>query len=64
MVQVGWHDRWCERDNSHTRWLFDEALHEMIVEGGDLTNSLLSAAIRTPWARARATSSLVCLKQR
>ncbi|HEU0037213.1 MAG TPA: AAA family ATPase [Kofleriaceae bacterium] len=27
---------------------FDEALHEMIVEGGDLTKSLLGAAIRTP----------------
>jgi ATP-dependent 26S proteasome regulatory subunit len=26
---------------------FDEALHEMIVEGGDLTKSLLGAAIRT-----------------
>jgi hypothetical protein len=27
---------------------FDEALHEMIVEGGDLTKSLLGAAIRVP----------------
>lgn len=27
---------------------FDEALHEMIVEGGDLTRSLLGAAIRAP----------------
>lgn len=26
---------------------FDEALHEMIVEGGDLTKSLLGAAVRT-----------------
>jgi len=26
---------------------FDEALHEMVVEGGDLTKSLLGAAIRT-----------------
>jgi hypothetical protein len=26
---------------------FDEALHEMIVEGGDLTKSLLGAAMRT-----------------
>ncbi|HEY5943936.1 MAG TPA: hypothetical protein VIV40_00515 [Kofleriaceae bacterium] len=27
---------------------FDEALHEMVVEGGDLTRSLLGAATRTP----------------
>ncbi len=27
---------------------FDDALHEMLVEGGDLTKSLLGAAIRTP----------------
>lgn len=27
---------------------FDEALHEMVVEGGDLTKSLLGAAIATP----------------
>jgi hypothetical protein len=27
---------------------FDEALHEMVVEGGELTKSLLGAAIRTP----------------
>ncbi len=26
---------------------FDEALHEMVVEGGDLTKSLLGAAIRS-----------------
>jgi len=27
---------------------FDEALHEMVVEGGELTKSLLGAAISTP----------------
>jgi ATP-dependent 26S proteasome regulatory subunit len=27
---------------------FDEALHEMIVEGGDLTKSLLGAVVRAP----------------
>lgn len=27
---------------------FDDALHEMIVDGGELTKSLLGAAIRTP----------------
>jgi hypothetical protein len=27
---------------------FDEALHEMVVEGGDLTKSLLGGAMRTP----------------
>jgi hypothetical protein len=26
---------------------FDEALHEMVVEGGELTKSLLGAAIRS-----------------